>query len=83
MCYLYFIDLCIGKFIQYNIVVVMVVYKLLMMVDGLVIVFNVMGWEDVIEVVEVNDIVVFIICWKDKDFEEYISLVFEELVMVY
>lgn len=52
VCYLYLIDLCIGKFIQYNMVLVIVIYLLLMMVDGMVIVFNVMGWESVIVLVE-------------------------------
>ena len=39
--------------------------------------------EDAIEVAEANDIAVFIIRRKDKDFEEYTSPAFEELVTVY
>lgn len=45
VCYLYLIDFIMGKFILYNLVLVMVIYFFLMMFDGLVMVFNVMGWE--------------------------------------
>ena len=81
--YSHLIDPRTGKPIQHNTVAVTVVHKSSMTADGLATAFNVMGWEDAIEVAEANDIAVFIIRRKDKDFEEYTSPAFEELVTVY
>ncbi len=81
--YSHLIDPRTGKPIQHNTVAVTVVHKSSMTADGLATAFNVMGWEDAIEVAEANNIAVFIIRRKDKDFEEYTSPAFEELVTVY
>ena len=81
--YSHLIDPRTGKPIQHNTVAVTVVHSSSMTADGLATAFNVMGWEDAIEVAEANDIAVFIIRRKDKDFEEYTSPAFEELVTVY
>jgi thiamine biosynthesis lipoprotein len=81
--YSHLIDPRTGKPIQHSTVAVTVIHASSMTADGLATAFNVMGWEDAIEVAEANHIAVFIIRRKDKDFEEYTSPAFEELVTVY
>ncbi len=81
--YSHLIDPRTGKPIQHSTVAVTVIHASSMTADGLATAFNVMGWEDAIEVAEANHIAVFIIRRIDKDFEEYTSPAFEELVTVY
>lgn len=81
--YSHLIDPRTGKPIQHNTVAVTVVHPSSMTADGLATAFNVMGWDDAIELAKANDIAIFLIRKVDGEFEEYSSDKFNELVSIH
>jgi thiamine biosynthesis lipoprotein len=83
MRYSHLIDPTTGFPISHNLVSVTVIHPSSMTADGLATAFNVMGWEQAIEVAERENLAVFLIRRTDDSFEEYASPEFDKLVTVH
>lgn len=81
--YSHLIDPTTGYPISHNLVSVTVVHPSSMTADGLATAFNVMGWEQAIEIAERENLAVFLIRRTEDSFEEYASPEFDKLVTVH